>query len=174
MYYSVKRRQWGSVYICLCCLEQLYPEETDLTWTMESFTLHRQHLGQSQGSAHTGRVQDSICTTFQLPDHISLLFKVDSPFPFALSSVCVSGKVLVRAWEYNVLFSQRKPQLNRRMQISAQLPQTASGGALMKTEGEKCNNNKGIMAHSATLWPGHTAGNTAFSPRVEMQFRGYH
>lgn len=174
MYYSVKRRRRGSVYICLCCVEQLYPEEPDLTWTVESFTFHPQHLGQSQGSAHAGPVQDSIHTTFQLPDHIPLLFKVDSPFLFALWSVCVSGKVLVRAWEHNVLFSQRKPQLNRRMQISARLLQTASGGALMKTEGEKCNNNKEIMAHSVTLWPGHTARNTAFSPRVEMQFRGYH
>lgn len=71
-------------------------------------------------------------------------------------------------------FSQRKPQLSRRMQMSPQHPQTASGGALRKTEGEKWNNNKGIMARSATLWPGHTARNRAFSPRVETQLRDYH
>lgn len=102
------------------------------------------------------RPRAGLDSQLQLPDHISLLSEVDSPFPVCpfecvCVSVCVSGKVLERAREYNVLFSPRKPQLNRRMQMSARLLQTASGGALMKTEGEKCNNNKEIMAHSEAL-----------------------
>lgn len=88
MYYSVKRRRRGSVYVCICHLEQLYPEEPDLTWTMESIAFPPQHLGQSQGSAHAGRVQDSIHTTFQLLDHIPYFLKLIY-FSYLPFRVCV-------------------------------------------------------------------------------------
>lgn len=155
----------------------------DVTWcewwrVLHYGWFHDQHLGQSHGMAHwQGVYTDQFTQYLSLEIKFPYFSKLIHLYPCVLLSMrlmCFWGKALVHVWENNVLFSQRKPQLSRQMQISPRLLQTASGGALIKTEGEKRNNNKKIMAYSATLWPGHTAWNTAFSPRVEMQFREYH